>query len=160
MHLRQWRHLYGVVGDECGLDERAFAELSEELVDEFSLSHCLVDVHSLFFAEGAYLLLGLSVAVESCLFLYGIEDWQSAVGGFEGYDVAVDFSLRLSVHGYADGLKQVLGERHHPVVVFILHVELHACELGVVVSVHSLVAEVLSYLVHTFESTHDESFQI
>ena len=64
------------------------------------------------------------------------------------------------VDGLADGLEQLLGEGHHPVVVLILHIELHAGKLGVVELVHTLVAEVLTDLIDTLKSAYDQSLQI
>ena len=56
--------------------------------------------------------------------------------------------------------RALLSERHHPVVVLILYIELHTGELRVVVAVHTLVAEVLANLIHTLETTYDEALQI
>ncbi len=41
-----------------------------------------------------------------------------------------------------------------------MHIELHTGELGVVVAVHSLVAEILTDLIHPFEAAHDEAFEV
>ena len=51
MHLGKWWHLNRIVGDEGGLDEWALAELSEEFVDELTLTHGLVYIHTLWEAE-------------------------------------------------------------------------------------------------------------
>ena len=160
MHLRQWRHFHRVVGDECRLYERSFAELAEQFVYELALAHCLVHFHAFLLAEVAYFLLALAVHVEAGFFLNGIEYRQSAVGSLERNEVAVNHALGLSVHGGAYFFEQLLGERHHPVIVLVLHVQFHACELRVVVAVHTFVSEVLAYLVDTFEAAHDESFQV
>ena len=110
VHLGEWRHLHRIVGDKGRLDEGSLAELSEELVDEFALAHGLVYVHSLLLAEVAYFLLGLSVAVEACLLLDGVEDRQTAVRCLEAYDVAVDLALWLAVDSDTDGFEQLLSE--------------------------------------------------
>jgi hypothetical protein len=65
VHLCKRRHLDGIVGDECRLDECALAELAEEFVDELTLAECLVNLKSLFEAECADFLLALAVAVET-----------------------------------------------------------------------------------------------
>ncbi len=160
MHLRQGRHLNGIVGDEGGLYERALAELAEELVDELALAHGLVDLHALFEAEGADLVLRLALAVEARLLLDGIEDGQAPEGGAEGDDLAVDLHLGLAVDGGADLLQHLLGEGHAPEQVLVADVELHAGELGVVGLVHALVAEVLAHLVDALEAAHDEALQV
>ena len=43
MHLRQRRHFHGIVGDEGRLNETAFAEFAENLVDEFAFSHRFIE---------------------------------------------------------------------------------------------------------------------
>ena len=160
MHLRQRRHFNRVVGDEGRLNECALAELSKQLIDEFSLAHGVVHLHAFRLAERANLLLALAVAVETCLFLNGFQDGQTAIRSLERHDVAVDFAFRLAVDGDTDGLQEFLCERHHPVVVLILHVEFHAGKLRVVVAVHALVAEVLADFVNTLETAYDQTFQI
>ena len=160
MHLCERRHLDGIVCDECRLDECALAELTEEFVDELALAHCLVHVHTLLKAECADFLLCLAIAVESCLLLDGVEDGEAAVRSLEADDVAVNLALRLAVYGYTDLLKKLLGESHHPVIVLILYVQLHAGELRVVVAVHTLVTEVLADFVNTLKAAYDKTLQI
>ena len=160
MHLGQWRHLYWIVGDECRLDEGTLAELTEELVDQLTLTHGLIYVHALLLAEVANLFLALAVAVEASLLLDGIEDREAAIWSLEADDVTINFTLWLAVDSDTDGLQQLLGERHHPVVVLVLYVKLHTSELWVVVAVHTLVAEVLANLIYTLETTYDEALQI
>lgn len=133
------------------------AELAEEFVDKLALAKCLVNFQTLFEAECADLLLALAVAVETCLLLDCVEDRQTAVRCLERYDVVAHLALCRAVYGDADSLEQFLCERHHPVVVLILHVELHTCELRVVVAVHTLVAEVLTNLVNALETAHDKT---
>ena len=160
MHLGQWRHFHGIVGDEGGLDELALAGLTKDFVDEFALAHGLVHFNAQLLGNGAYFIFALAVEVVAGLFLDGIEDRQSAIGSLERDNLSVYFAFWLTVHGYADFLQQLFGERHHPVVVFILHIELHAGEFGVMVAVHALVAEVLANLIDTLKATHDEALQV
>ena len=54
----------------------------------------------------------------------------------------------------------MLGEAHHPVVILILHVELHTGELGIVELVHALVAEVFANFIHALEATYNQPLQI
>ena len=103
MHLRQRRHLHGIVGDEGRLDERALAELAEELVNQLALAHRLVNLHAFAQAELANLLLRLAVAVETRLLLDGVKDRQTAVGRLERYYLTVNLALRRAVDGDADG---------------------------------------------------------
>ena len=160
VHLGKWRHLHGIVGDECGLDISALAELSENLVNEFALAHSVVDVHIELFAHFPNLFLRHAVEVISCLLLDSVENRKTAEWSLETDDLSVDLALWFAVYGDTYRLEQFLGERHHPVVVLILHIELHASKLWVVVAVHTLVAEVLSDFIYTLKSSHDESLEI
>ena len=160
MHLGQWRHLYRIVGDEGWLEESALAELTEELINQLTLTHGLIYVHALLLAECADLFLGLAVAVETGLFLDGIEDRQTAIWSLETDDVAINLALWLAVYGDTDRFEQLLCESHHPVVVLVLNIKLHTGELRVVVTVHTLVAEVLADFINTLETTYDEALQV
>ena len=142
------------------MDEGTLAELTEEFVDQLTLTHGLIYVHALLLAEVANLFLALAVAVEASLLLDGIEDREAAIWSLEADDVTINLTLWLAVDSDTDGLQQFLGERHHPVVVLVLYVKLHTSELWVVVAVHTLVAEVLANLIYTLETTYDEALQI
>ena len=160
MHLGQWRHLYRIVGDEGWLEESTLAELTEELVNQLTLTHSLIYVHALLLAECTNLFLGLAVAVETGLLLDGIEDRQTAIWSLEADDVAINLTLWLAVDSDTDSLEQLFCECHHPVVVLVLNIKLHTGELWVVVAVHTLIAEVLANFIDTLETTYDEAFQI
>ena len=136
------------------------AELSEYLVDELSLAHRVVYFHAELAAHLAYLGLVHAREVVAGLLLYGVENGQAAVRSLETDYPPVDFALGLAVDGYAHRLEKLLGERHHPVVVLVLHVEFHAGELGVVVAVHPLVAEVLANLVDALKAANDQPLKI
>ena len=160
MHLGQGRHLHGIVGDEGGLDEGAFAELTEEFVNQFALTHRLVDLHTLRETEGANLFLGLAVAVEARLLLDGVEDGQTTEGRLERDHMAVNFHLRLAVDGGTDLLQHILREGHNPQQVLVRDIQFHTGELRVVGLVHTLITEILAHLVDTLEAAHDEALQI
>ena len=68
--------------------------------------------------------------------------------------------LGRTVHSYRNLLQQLLGETHHPVVVLIRYIQLHAGELWVVTAVHTLVAEITADLVHTLKTTYNQSLQV
>ena len=160
VHLGQWRHLYRIVGDEGRLEEGSLAELTEELVNQLTLTHGLIYIHALLLAECADLFLGLAVAVETGLFLDGIEDRQTAIWSLETDDVAINLALWLAVYGDTDRFEQLLCESHHPVVVLVLNIKLHTGKLRVVVAVHTLVAEVLADFINTLEPPYDEALQV
>ena len=74
--------------------------------------------------------------------------------------MVTNLHLRRAVHGYRDLLQQLLREAHHPVVVLVLHIQLHARELGVVAPVHAFVAEVTADLIYTLKSSYYQSLQV
>ena len=43
VHLREWAHLHGIIGDEGGLDESAFTELTKDFVDELAFAKRGID---------------------------------------------------------------------------------------------------------------------
>ena len=160
VHLSQRRHLYGVIGDERRLDESALAGLAENLVNQLAFAHVFGVLYAEFLCLYAYLVLAHRSQVQTGLFFDGIQNRQTAVRRFEIYLMVAYLHFRCAVHGYRNLLQQLLRETHHPVVVFVLNVQLHAGELRVVAAVHTFVAEVTAYLIHALETAHDESFQI
>ena len=157
MHFGQRGHLDGIVDDKGGLNERTLAEFAEDFVYQFALAHGVIDLEVELLAHLADFLLGLAFQVVTCLFLNGLEDGQTAVRRLEADDLPVDFGLGLAVDGDTDCLEQLFGERHHPVIVLVLHVQLHAGELGIVVAVHALVAEILADFIHTLKTADNQS---
>ena len=160
VHLGKRRHLNGIIGNEGWLDEGALAKLTKEFVDQLTLTHGLIYVHTLRKAERTNLVLCLAVAVETSLLLDGIEDRQTTEWSLKRDDVAIDFNLGLAIHSCTDFLQHLLGKGHTPQQVLIADIELHTSELGIVGLVHTLVAEVLAHLVDTLEATYDEALQV
>jgi len=56
--------------------------------------------------------------------------------------------------------QHVLCHNHQVLVISIRHIELQACELRVVSSVDPFVSKDSAQLVHSFEATNDQLFQI
>ena len=69
MHLSQRAHLNRIVDDEGRLDKRTIAELPEDLVDQFTFTHRIVDLHLQFLADRTDLVLALTFQVVTRLFL-------------------------------------------------------------------------------------------
>ena len=160
VHLSQRTHLNRIVDDEGRLDKRTLAELPEDLVDQFTFTHRIVDLHLQFLADRTDLVLALTFQVVTRLFLDRLQDRQAAERSLEADCLTVDRALARTVHGDTDTLQQLLSEAHHPVIVFVLDIKFHTSELRVVRTVHTLVTEILTDLVYTLESTDDQSFQI
>ena len=77
----------------------------------------------------------------------------------EGDLVAAD-GLGETARGFGYFGEHLLGEVHHPVIILIGDIELHAGEFRVVGLVHALVAEVLGEFVHAEEAAHDEALEV
>ena len=150
VHLGEGRHFHGIVGDEGGLHEGAFAERAEDFVDELAFAHGVVYLHLQLLADVAYLVFRLSVQVVAGLLGGGHGGGGGGGGGGLGGGAPSPPRGPPPARVVA---------AHHPVVVLVLHVQLHAGELGVVGAVHAFVAEVLPYLVHAFEAAHDEAWK-
>ena len=160
MTLAQRRHLARVVRDEGGLDQLLLAVLPEDGVDQLALAEGLVDLDVQLLARFAQLLLRAARDVVAGLFADGVGHRQTAERGLERDRLAVDRQLRRAVHGHGHPFEHLLGELHHPEVVLVGHVNLHARELGVVRAVHALVAEVLAELVDAVESADDQFLEV
>ena len=161
MHLRKRRHLYWVVGNECRLNEGALAELTEELVDKFTLTDGLIYFHALRQAELTNLFFGLAIAVETGLLLNSFEDRKTA----ERCLIADNLTVRIlyfwfAVDSHTDSFEQLFGEAHHPVIVFVWHIKLHTSKFRVMVLVHTLISEVFTDFVYTIETAYDKTLQI
>ena len=155
VHFGQRTHFHRVIGDECRLYECTFTEFTEDFVYQLAFAHGIVNFHFQFAAYLTDFLFALAVEVIAGLFLDGIQDRQAAVRSLETDGLAVNRCFRSSVYSNANTLKQLLGEAHHPIVIFILHIQFHASEFRVMVLVHTFVAEVFSDFVHTFKTAYD-----
>ncbi len=158
--LAQRRHLARIVAHEGGLYKLVFAVLSEDGVYEFAFAHRRVGLDAQTRAGLADLLLAPARNVVTRLLADGVGHRDAAERRLERYLAVADGQLRGAVGGHRHVLQHLLGELHHPLVVLVGHVYLHAGELGVVGAVHALVAEVLAELVHAVEAAHDQTLEI
>ena len=94
------------------------------------------------------------------MFLDGIQHSDTLVRGFEINNVVAYLYLSGSIYIQTDFFNHLFCKFHHPVIVLIGYVYLHAGEFRIVCAVHSFVTEVLAYFIHTFETTYDKSFQV
>ena len=150
----------GVVHDESGLNEVAFAVFAEEGVYQLSLTHCLVRFHMQPAARFAQLLLAFAGNVETGLLADGIRHRYSAERAAEADLLPPYFEFRGAVYGECHLFDHLLGEVHHPEVILVGDVYLHHREFGVVGAVHSLVAEILGEFIDTVEAPHDEPLEV
>ena len=160
VHLRKRRHLHWVVSNERRLNKRTLAGLAEDLINELTFAHRFFYFYAHFLSHFADLLFRHIAEVEAGLLLDGIEDRQTAIRCLEIHLIFADLHLGGAVYGDGNLLEEVLRKTHHPVVVFILNVELHAGELGVVVAVHPLVAEIASDLIYTLKTAYNQALEV
>ena len=122
MHLRERGHLHRIIGDERRLDKLSLAGLAEDLVDKFAFAHVLGIFNPQALGKGAQFIFRHSGYILAGLLFDSIQDRQTTIGRFE-IDLMVAY-LHLGCAVDSDGnlLQQLLGERHHPVVVLVLNI--------------------------------------
>ena len=160
MLLRQGRDLQRVVDDEGGLDELLLRHGLEDLGDELALAPGRLGMAAVFFQNGHQL---VASAVEGHL-LAGVLAGQLHHGGAapvagQVYRRSLVLDLKGAAGRLGRGLDAALGEIHHGVEVAEGLVGLHGGELGVVVRIHALVAELATDLEHLLETAHEQTLQ-
>src|SRR5665647_1125021 len=65
-----------------------------------------------------------------------------------------------SMESQCNAFDHLFGHFHHPVVVFVGHIDLHDSKFRIVGTVHPFVPEIFGKFVNTFKSTYNQSFQI
>ena len=156
----QGRHLDGVVDDECGLNVGAFALFAEDFVDELAFTHGFINLDAERSGGLAELFLGHAGDVDAGVFFDGVGHGHAAIGSLEVDDIVAHLHFGSAVDIEADAFDELLGELHHPVIVFVGHIDFHAGKLGVVGAIHAFVAEVFADFIDTLETAHDESLEI
>ena len=136
------------------------AVLAENGVDEFTHPHRRSVFHVQLVAGGTQLGYVHPLDIHAGIFLDGIQDADPAVGSLEIHVVPGDVHHGGTVHGQGDLLQHLLHEFHHPQVVLVGDVNLHAGELGIMGLVHAFVAEVFSELINPVVAAHDKSFEV
>ena len=160
MALCQRAHLHGVINYIGRLNQVLLAEFAEDGVDQFALAHRRGNLHAEFLTGGAKIGLGHSLYVYSCILLDSIKDREAAVRSGKIDCVTGNLYLGSSVDLEGDLLEHLLHELHHPDVVLVSYVDLHAGELRVMGLVHTLVAEVLRELIHSVVAAYDKPLKV
>ncbi len=155
------RHFDGVIDDEGGLDEVGFAFFAKDGVDEFGFAHFGGDVDVELVTGLAELVFVHTGDVDAGVSANGFVHGDAWVGGFEVDGVFAEEDLCAAVvDGFGDVLKEVFGELHHPVVVFVGYIDFHAGKFGIVGAVHAFVSEVFGKFVHAFEAAYNEALEV
>ena len=160
MLLRQRRDLQRVVDDEGGLDELLLRHGLEDLGDELALAPSRLGMAAVFLQNGHQL---LAAAVEGHL-LAGVLAGQLHHGGAapvagQIHRRSLVLDLQRAAGCLGRGLDATLGEIHHGVKVAEGLISLHGGELGIVVRIHALVAELTADLEHLLETAHEQTLQ-
>ena len=136
------------------------AERPEDGVDQLPFTHRRIEFDVEFPAGVPQVVEPHSRKVDSGVFLDRLQDGQAAVAGLEVYFVLSDLHLggAVELEGYL--FKHLLDEVHHPDVVLVGDVDLHAGELRVVGLVHAFVAEVLGEFVDAVVAADDEPLEV
>ena len=158
--LGQRRHLHGVIYDKCGLYELVFTVCAEDGVNKLAFAHGRLHRHVELLASGTQLRFIHALHVHSGVFLDGVENGQTAVTSAEVNLLLADLHQGGAVDLEGNLLQHLLHEAHHPVVVLVGHINLHAGELRIVRLVHAFVAEVLGEFVHTIVAAHNEALEV
>ena len=154
-------HLQGMLGHERRLDELLLGHGLEYLGDELALAPRVLRVAAVALEDGHQLVAGAREAHVLARALAGQLDHRGAAPRAAEIDLlALVLHLRGAARGHRRGLHDALRELHHALEVAERLVELHGGELGVVVGVHALVAELAADLEHLLEAAHDEALQV
>ncbi len=153
-------HLERVVDDEGRLDELLLGNGLENLSDKLALAPSLLGMTAVLLEDGNQL---FAAALEADLFA-GAFACKLHHGGNAPVASQIDLlTLVLDLQGAAGGhscsLDVALGELHHAVQVGEGLVSLHGGELGVVVRVHALVAELTADLEYLLKTADEQTLQ-
>ncbi len=151
---------YGVIVDECGLDEVFLNECVEELNEDRTLCLYSGKLNVLFLCDSDCFLVGLDrVKVNTRILLYSLYHGHSfPLGEVDLLALIVNGESAADVHCY--GLHHLLNKVHHAVVIGISLVKLDRGKLGVMLGVHTLVTEDTSNLVYLIHTADDESLEV
>ena len=160
MFFGQWRHLFGVIGDESRLNEVTFAFLTKYFIYQFTLAHRLIYRNTDRLCKGSQFVFCLSCDVKSCELFNSISHRKAWIRSFEIYCIFTKGCLSSAIHRHSAMLDQAFSEVHHPVIIFVSHINFHSRKLRVVSSIHTLVAEVLRKFIHSVKTSYNKTFQI
>ncbi len=158
--LGQRRNLQRMLGDERRLHQLLLGHGLEDLGDQLALAPSVLGMPAVLLQNGHQV---LAAALERHLFA-GIARGQPAHRLARPLARKVDVGalvahLERPASRLRSGLDEALRQVHHAVQVGKRLVGLHRGELGVVVRVHALVAELTADLEHLLETAHQQALQ-
>ncbi len=132
----------------------------ENRIDQLADPHRWLVLDTKLLAGLAQLVYSHALHVHTGIFLDRLKNRQPAVAGLE-VDLLVTYLHDCGAVQLEGNLfEHLLHEVHHPDVVLVGHVDLHAGELRVVGLVHALVAEILRELIDSIVAAHNQSLEI
>ncbi len=94
------------------------------------------------------------------MFHNGVGHGYPLIRRFEIKDFVTCLNFCCSVKRQSYAFQYLLGELHHPDVVFVSHINFHSGEFRIVRPVHSLVAEIFCKLINSVETANNQTFQV
>ena len=158
--LGQRRHLQRVVDHERGMDELLLGHRLEDLGDELALAPGAVGMSTVLLQNGNQLLARAREAHVLARALARQLDHRPARPlARQVHVLALVGDLQRAACGHRRRLDVALRELHHAFKVGKRLIGLHRGELGVVVGVHALVAELAADLEHLLEPAHKQALE-
>ena len=149
-----------IVGYESGLYKVMLTILSEDCINKFTYTHCTVNLDIELLTHLSELLFTHSGHIDTCILLNGIKHREPAVRTFELYFISRDGQESLAVDCNCNPFKQLLNKIHHPNIILVRHIDLHAGKFRIVCLIHSLISEVLCKFIYSRETTDYKSLEI
>ena len=137
-----------------------FTFLSENLVNQLTLTHRLVHVQADRQTECPDLILTLTCDVKPGIFFNRLGHLHALERTLEIHLVLPERSFSCPVHGHCRRLNHSLRAIHHPQIILVRHVHLHTSKFRVMRPVHTLVTEITGKLEHPVKTAHDQTFQV
>ena len=160
MTLAKGRHFDGIIGDEGWLNKVVFTFFREELVNEFSLTHCIIYLYSLVFAYRAQLIFRFIFDVYAGIFFDSLSHCKTRKRTFEIDFFCPNLNGSFAMNRKTNAFNHFFREVHHPKVIFVGYIDFHDGEFRVVGSIHPFISEITRELIHTVESTYNKSFEV
>ena len=133
---------------------------SKNLIDQFAFAHGIVHGDVQVFAHLAQPYFIHFRHINARVLLNGLKHAQALVRPFELDFLPFNLNLGLAVQGCGNGFNQRFDHVHHPLVVFVGHVDFHTGKLGVVGAVHPFISEHFTNFIHPIKTTYNQSFEV
>ena len=159
MALCERRVLDREIVDEGRLDQFFLDHVLEEVHEELPLGLWLIRFFELvLYRDGPELFGRVFEDLDTCVLLYRVLHRELAERLCKRDLGLFKRERSLAVNILHEGCEEVLGKAHHVIDIVVGPVDLHHCELGVVVGVDVLVPEVPCDLKDPLESADHEAF--